>query len=109
MFELLDNETALTRNQKLLVMAGTFAIVLEFLDYFLIGFILTFVAKPWGLSFGQSSIVLLSSGVGAMIGAAWFGRMADRIGRRKIFMATIILFSAGMTALIFTPDSPEFG
>lgn len=109
MFELLDNEANLTRNQKLLVMAGTFAIVLEFLDYFLIGFILTFVAKPWGLSFGQSSIILLSSGVGAMIGAAWFGRMADRIGRRKVFMATIIVFTAGMAALIFTPDSPAVG
>lgn len=109
MFELIDQKERLTSNQKMLVMAGAFAIVLEFLDYFLIGFILTFVAKPWGLSFGQSSIILLSSGVGAMIGAAWFGRMADRVGRRKIFMATIVIFTAGMLALIFTPDTPETG
>ncbi len=109
MFEALDRQQLLTRNQKGLVFAGAFGLVLEFLDYFLIGFILTFVSKPWGLSFGQSSIILLSSGVGAMFGAAWFGRMADRVGRRKIFMSTIIVFTVSMFALIFTPDTPEIG
>jgi putative MFS transporter len=109
MFEMLEGQRQLTRNQKRLVMAGMFAMALEFLDYFLIGFILTFVAKPWNLNFGQSSIILLSSGIGAMIGAAWFGRMADRLGRRKIFMTTIIVFTVGIAALIFTPDSPETG
>lgn len=109
MFDMLENQQQLTRNQKCLVMAGAFALALEFLDYFLIGFILTFVAKPWGLSFGQSSIILLSSGVGAMIGAAFFGRMADRVGRRKIFMTTIAVFTVSMAALIFTPESAETG
>jgi len=109
MFTLLEHQETLTRNQQRLIMAGTFGIMLEFLDYFLIGFILTFVAAPWELSFGQSSVILLSSGVGAMIGAAWFGRMADRLGRRKIFMATIIVFTAGMAALIVTPQSQIAG
>ncbi|MGO7133558.1 MFS transporter [Rhizobium leguminosarum] len=109
MFNALERQQRLTRNQKCLIFAGAFGLVLEFLDYFLIGFILTFVSKPWGLSFGQSSVILLSSGVGAMIGAAWFGRMADRVGRRKIFMATIIVFSLSMFALIFTPDNPQTG
>jgi len=109
MFAALDRQETLTRNQQRLVMAGTFGIMLEFLDYFLIGFILTFVAAPWGLSFGQSSVILLSSGVGAMLGAAWFGRMADRLGRRRIFMATIITFTVAMAALIFTPQSPVMG
>ncbi|MGP4689551.1 MFS transporter [Agrobacterium pusense] len=109
MFEELDRQQRLTRNQKGLILAGAFGLALEFLDYFLIGFILTFVSKPWGLSFGQSSIILLSSGVGAMLGAAWFGYMADRVGRRKIFMATIIVFTVSMFALIFTPDTPEIG
>jgi len=42
---------------------------LEFFDYFLIGFVLAFLIGPWKLTFGQSAIVLLSSGVGAIIGA----------------------------------------
>ena len=42
---------------------------LEFFDYFLIGFVLAFIIGPWKLTFGQSAVVLLSSGIGAIIGA----------------------------------------
>ena len=34
--------------------------MLEFFDYFLIGFVLAFVIGPWKLTFGQSAIVLLT-------------------------------------------------
>ena len=36
--------------------------MLEFFDYFLIGFVLAFIVGPWQLTFGQSAIILLSSG-----------------------------------------------
>lgn len=109
MLDALDQQNRLTANQKKLVFAGTAGVILEFLDYFLIGFILTFVAKPWSLSFAQSSVILLSSGVGAMIGAVAFGRLADAIGRRGVFLATIALFTLGTGALIFTPESAATG
>ena len=109
MLNALDRQVSLTLNQKKLILAGTFGIVLEFLDYFLIGFILTFIAKPWHLTVGMSSVILLSSGVGAMIGSAYFGWLADKIGRRRVFLLTIVLFSAGTAALIFTPDSAQYG
>lgn len=109
MFELLDASSRLTGNQRKLIFAGAFGVVLEFLDYFLIGFVLTFVAKPWGLSVGQSSVILLSSGVGAMLGGVVFGRLADVIGRRKVFMTTISLFTLATGAIAFTPDSANEG
>lgn len=109
MFELLDTQKALTGNQKKLIVAGAFGIILEFLDYFLIGFVLTFVAKPWNLTMGKSSAILLSSGLGAIFGAFFFGWLADRIGRRKVFISTIIVFTLGTAALITTPESVEIG
>ena len=109
MLEALDNQIGMTANQWKLIAAATFGVVLEFLDYFLIGFVLTFVAGPWHLTFGQSSVILLSSGVGSMLGAFFFGRLADRIGRRKVFLQTISLFTLGTAALIVTPDSEVFG
>lgn len=109
MFELLDQQQKLSRRQLTLAVIAAWAVCLEFLDYFLIGFILTFVAGPWNLSFGQSSIILLSSGVGAIVGAIFFGRLADRIGRRRVFLMTILIFTAATAALALTPDSASYG
>jgi len=109
MLRALDKQDSLTGNQYRLMIASCFGVMLEFLDYFLIGFILTFLATPWHLTFGISAIILLSSGVGAIIGAFMFGHLADRIGRRKIFLTTVATFSVAMLALIFTPEARDPG
>jgi putative MFS transporter len=104
MFEMLDRQERLTGNQRKIVAAAVLGDMLEFFDYFLIGFVLAFVVGPWQLTFGQSAIILLSSGVGAMLGAVFWGWMADRIGRRIVFVATIVNFSVATGILAFTPD-----
>jgi MFS family permease len=71
----------------------------DFLDFFLISFVIAFVAKPWHLTFGATTVILLSSGVGAVIGSFLCGASADRVGRRPVLLATIVLFSLGTAAL----------
>jgi putative MFS transporter len=105
MFDLLDRQTTLTGNQKKIIAAAVIGDALEFFDYFLIGFVLAFIIGPWKLTFGQSAIVLLSSGVGAILGAYFWGWLADRIGRRKVFIGTVLNFSAATGLLYFTPDN----
>src|SRR5262249_13404537 len=109
MLQALDTQQSLTGNQKKLIAAGTFGVVLEFLDYFLIGFVLTFIAKPWQLTFVLSSMIVLWSGVGGMVCAAFFGWLADAIGRRKVFLTTIAVFTVATAALVVTPESKEIG
>ena len=104
MFEILDRHQSLTRNQKRIITVAILGDMLEFFDYFLIGFVLAFVVGPWKLTFLQSAIVLLSSGIGAMAGAVFWGWMADKIGRRPVFNLTILNFSLATGALYFTPD-----
>jgi putative MFS transporter len=65
----------------------------KILDYFLIGFVLAFWIGPWKLTFGDSAIVLISSGVGAILGAYIRGWLADKIGRRKVVIGTVLNFS----------------
>jgi putative MFS transporter len=79
--------------------------MLEFFDYFLIGYVVAFIAGPWKLTFGESAVVLLSSGFGAMFGAVFYGWLADKIGRRKVFLMTVINFSIATGILTFTPDN----
>src|SRR5712664_1829281 len=105
MFEILDRRTSLTGNQLKILAAAIIGDALEFFDYFLIGFVLAFLIGPWKLTFGQSAVVLLSSGVGAIIGAYVWGWLADRIGRRKVFIGTVLNFSIATGLLYFTPDN----
>jgi putative MFS transporter len=105
MFEMLDQRTSLTGNQIKILAAAIFGDALEFFDYFLIGFVLAFLIGPWQLTFGQSATVLMSSGIGAIIGAFSWGWLADRIGRRKVFIGTVLNFSVATGLLYFTPDN----
>src|SRR5262245_49633089 len=105
MFEILDRRTSLTRNQIKILSAAIIGDALEFFDYFLIGFVLAFLIGPWKLTFGQSATVLMSSGIGAIIGAYVWGWLADRIGRRVVFIGTVLNFSLATGLLYFTPDN----
>lgn len=105
MLELLERQQKLTLNQKKIVFAAIVGDMLDFFDYYLIGFVLAFIVGPWHLTYGQSAIVLLSSGVGAIPGAMFWGWMADRIGRRKVFIYTILNFSLATGVLAMTPDT----
>ena len=104
MFSRLDNAKSLTINQYKIVSAAIIGDMLEFFDYFLIAFVLAFIIKPWHLTALQSAIILLSSGVGAILGAAIWGRIADIYGRRSVFMLTVLNFSIASGLLYFTPD-----
>src|SRR6202521_3336615 len=105
MFEVLDRRQTLTGNQKRIVAAAILGDMLEFFDYYLIGFVLAFIVGPWELTYGQSALILLSSGIGAIVGAWFWGWLADRIGRRKVFIATVINFSVATGILALTPEN----
>ena len=105
MFEVLDRQARLTGNQRKIIAAAVIGDALEFFDYFLIGYVLAFVIGPWKLTFGQSAYVLLSSGIGAILGAYVWGWIADRVGRRTVFVGTVLNFSIATGLLYFTPDN----
>jgi putative MFS transporter len=108
MFEILDRRTSLTGNQVKILTAATIGDALEFFDYFLIGFVLAFLIGPWKLTFGQSAFVLMSSGIGAIICAYVWGWLADRIGRRMVFIGTVLNFSIATSLLPLTQIPTAF-
>ena len=79
--------------------------MLEFFDYFLIGFVLAFVVGPWKLTFLQSAIVLLSSGIGAMLGAAFWGLDGRQNRPPASVQPDDPYFSLATGALYFTPEN----
>ena len=81
----LERQTTLTGNQRRIIAAAILGDMLEFFDYFLIGYVVAFIAGPWKLTFGKSAVILLSSGLGLMLGAVFYGWLADRDRTSKGF------------------------
>lgn len=46
--------------------------------------------------------------LGAVIGALLFGRLADRLGRKKLFLATLAVYMAATLATAFSPNFAFF-
>jgi putative MFS transporter len=88
----------------LTIALGITSSVFDYFDYFIVGFLVAVLAPQWHLTFGQTSVMLLSAGVGAIIGSLVWGALADRFGRKILLVAGISLcaLSAGSVSLI--PD-----
>ena len=76
----------------------------EFYDFFLVGYLVSVLAPGWHLTYGQGAIMLLSSGVGAIVGSLVGGRMADAIGRKKMIWGGGLIFSLGAAGCALIPD-----
>jgi putative MFS transporter len=76
----------------------------EFYDFFLVGYLVSVLAPGWKLTYGQSAIMLLSSGVGAIAGSLVAGRIADKIGRKKLIWGGGLIFSLGAAGCAVIPD-----
>lgn len=98
------DERPMTRRQKKIIGAAILADMMEFFDFFLLGFIIAIIVEPWGLTYGETAVLILTSGVGAILGAFFFGALADRIGRRPVFISTVLTFSLATGALALVPD-----
>jgi putative MFS transporter len=76
----------------------------EFYDFFLVGYLVSVLAPGWHLTYGQSAMMLLSSGVGAIAGSLVGGQLADMVGRKKMVWGGGLIFSLGAAGCALIPD-----
>lgn len=77
--------------------------LVEFFDFYTIGFVVSMISGPWGLTFGEDATILLATGVGTIGGSLLWGWMGDRWGRRPLLIASIVTFSLGTGLSALTP------
>ena len=104
MLERLERQEKLTINQWKIIATAGVGDMLDFFDFFLIGYVLAFILKEWHLTYGQSAVILISAGLGAVPGAFFWGWMGDLIGRRKVFILTALNVALATGVMYFTPE-----
>lgn len=99
--ERLDRLPFTRKHTKFLVGSGV-GWALDAMDVGLISFVMAALAKQWQLSAGQLSLIGSIGFVGMAIGASVGGLLADRIGRRQVFAATLLIYgiATGASALV---------
>ncbi|MCA1700315.1 MAG: MFS transporter [Actinobacteria bacterium] len=70
----------------------------------IIGSVLPSIAKDFHLSHDEQVAVFVIWFVGIGVGAALFGYLADRVGRRRLFVATLLIYSAAALATALSPS-----
>ncbi len=79
---------------RLLLIMGS-GIAFEALDTGLIAFVLAKMIGTWNLSPVQIGYIGSAGLVGMAVGAVVSGTLADRIGRKNIFVATLVMYTIG--------------
>ncbi|MEK4626903.1 MAG: MFS transporter [Solibacillus sp.] len=74
------------------------------MDVGILSFVIAALAVDWGLNSSQMGWIGSVNSIGMAVGALLFGVLADKVGRKQIFMWTLILFSvaSGLSALTTT-------
>src|ERR1700758_2381067 len=78
--------------------------VLDYFDLYLVGFLLAVLGPEWHLTYGKSALVLLSAGVGAILGSIISGTLADAFGRRPILLVSTSVCGIAAGAVALVPD-----
>ncbi|KOS23753.1 major facilitator transporter [Bacillus anthracis] len=89
--------------RKLLGIAGL-GWLFDAMDVGMLSFVMVALQKDWGLSTQEMGWIGSINSIGMAVGALVFGMLSDKIGRKSVFIITLLLFSigSGLTALTTT-------
>ncbi len=89
--------------KRLLTIAGL-GWMFDALDIGLLSFIMVALKHDWQLSPAQLGWIGSVNSIGMAVGAFAFGLLADKVGRKQVFIFTLLLFSigSGLSALVST-------
>ena len=77
---------------ELLIITGL-GWMFDAMDTGIIAFVLPTLAKAWSLTTQEMGLIGSMGLVGMAVGAIFAGELADRFGRKRMFMATLVLYS----------------
>jgi MFS family permease len=97
------NEAPRSKFHRRTVLVSGVGFFTDAYDLFVISIVATIVATQWHLSTLQTSWVTGSAILGAFFGALVFGRIADVLGRKRVYTIVAAIMIVGALASAFAP------
>lgn len=95
-------ENGMSARYKKVFWAAGFGWMFDAMDVGLLSFIMVALRQEWGLTAEEAGLLGTGNLVGMAIGAVLGGYLADRIGRKPVFLFTLVLFGAASLASAFS-------
>src|SRR5690242_9682608 len=93
--------------RRLLGIAGM-GWMFDAMDVGMLGFIIAALKVEWNLTPEEMGWIGSVNSIGMAVGAFVFGLMADRVGRKNVFIITLLLFSVGSGGSALTTSLTAF-
>jgi AAHS family benzoate transporter-like MFS transporter len=104
----LSDEAEFNGFHKLVLVACALIIIFDGYDLAVVGIALPSIMKGMGVDVTSAGLMVSAALFGMMFGNILFGTLADRIGRRRVVVICITLFSVFTAAAGFTSDAITF-
>ena len=102
-YEALDEGRITAFQWKIMFVSGM-GFFTDAYDLFVIGVVVALLKPQWGLSTGQVSLLNSATLAASAVGALVFGRVADILGRKKIYGYEVLILAIGAIASALAPN-----
>src|SRR5271168_401851 len=102
-FSEMDNAGISKEHWKIMFISGM-GFFTDAYDLFVIGVVMALLKPIWHVGKLEESLVGSTALLAAAIGALLFGRVADMLGRKRIYGVEVLVLAAGAIACAFSPN-----
>ncbi len=102
-FSEMDNAGISKEHWKIMFISGM-GFFTDAYDLFIIGVVMALLKPMWHVGKVEEGLVESTALLAAAIGALLFGRIADMLGRKRIYGVEVLVLAAGAIACAFSPN-----
>jgi PHS family inorganic phosphate transporter-like MFS transporter len=102
-FSEMDNAGISKEHWKIMLISGM-GFFTDAYDLFIIGVVMALLKPMWHVGKVEEGLVESTALLAAAIGALLFGRVADMVGRKRIYGVEVLVLAAGAITCAFSPN-----
>ncbi|HEX4179419.1 MAG TPA: MFS transporter [Caulobacteraceae bacterium] len=103
MLKQLDESPITGQHWKILFISGM-GFFTDAYDLFIIGVVMSLLKEQWKITSVAEGLVTSTALLASALGAVLFGRVADMLGRKRIYGYEVLVLAAGAIASAFSPN-----